>query len=407
MRQDIGRMFPTAQAITIAFALVIATTLAAQAQTFSLLYTSGIGPEIPTGLTIDSAGALYGTTLYSDNEVGGGTVFQLTNHDSGWKLAVLYTFPDDTWRPSSGVILGANGGLYGTTQAGGQGCDYGCGTIFKLLPPVHVCATLVCSWQKTTLYSFQGGADGQLPNGLVFDHNGNLYGTTYIGGANGKGTVFELTPSGNEWTKTILHSFDGVDGANPYSGVILDDAGNLYGTTYGGGSQDEGVVYELTSSGSGWTEQVLHNFANQGDGAFPAGGLVRDPSGNLYGTTLESLPGDFGGAVFELMPSGSDWNFIQIYVLAGQYGPEASLTRDAAGNLYGTTAQDGQYDHGNVFRLSPNGSGGWIYTSLHDFDGADGDSPDSSVIFDGNGNLYGVTVFGGLNDYGVVFEITP
>ena len=309
-----------ALAITIAFVLIILAP-SAQAQTFSVLYDFGVGPIEPTGVTIDRAGALYGGTVYSDFGTEGGTVYKLTNHGSTWGLTTLYTFPPTT-QIYTGVIIGANGSLYGATLHGGGGsCDYGCGTVFNLQPPAHACPTALCTWAETTLYSFLGGSDGALPYGLIFDQNGNLYGATYIGGASSNGTVYELTPSGDGWTKTILHSFSGADGANPTSGVILDDAGNLYGTTEDGGSQNYGVVYELSPSGSGWTEQALYSFSDRSDGGYPAGGLVRDRSGNLYGTTLSNGSNHYGGTVFELTPSSGGWNYTLVYSFAGQGVP--------------------------------------------------------------------------------------
>ena len=176
--------------------------------------------------------------------------------------------------------------------------------------------------------------------------------------------------------------------------MILDDAGNLYGTTEDGGSQNYGVVYELEPFRIRLDEQVLYSFSDRSDGGYPAGGLVRDRSGNLYGTTLSNGPNDYGGTVFELTPSSGGWNYTLVYSFAGQGGPEARLTLDAAGDLYGTTTGGGLYDDGNVFELTPSGDG-WIYSSLHDFEGYDGDTPDGSLALDGSGNIFGTTLFGG------------
>ena len=249
---------------------------------------------------------------------------------------------------------------------------------------------------------------------MIFDKAGNLYGTTYTGGMANRGVVFELTPSGSGWTETVLHSFTGSpDGAYPSSGMTFDPAGNLYGTTQSGGcSTGCGTVFELTPSLSGWTETVLYNFRGPNDGVVPYGGLVLDPAGNLYGTTPYGGAGG-GGTVFELTPSNGGWVFGVLYsfVLEGTGGPTDTLARSAAGNLYGTVFSGGNfngcsgYGCGSVFELSPSG-GGWIFTSLHEFhDGKDGGNPYAGVILDPAGNLYGTTS-GLLGGDGSVFEIT-
>ena len=184
------------------------------------------------------------------------------------------------------------------------------------------------------------------------------------------GTVYELTPSGNGYTESVLYSFSGPDGASPYAGLVFDNKGNLFGTTYRGGSNDAGTVFELTYvPGVGWTEHVLYNFQNASDGEYPFGGLIFDSAGNLYGTTIDGGSGG-GGTVFELSPSGDTWTFKLLYSFSGQgdCGPGATLTMDGAGNLYGTTYCDGIYNNGSVFKLS-NTQNGWVYTSLHDFTG--------------------------------------
>ena len=257
------------------------------------------------------------------------------------------------------------------------------------------------------IYGFLGGTDGSGPNGkVVFDAEGNLYGTTYYGGQYGLGTVYEATRSGGTWTETVLYSFDGTHGASPSASVVLDRVGNLYGTTSTGGAHNWGAVFELTPSGSGWTEQVLYSFTNGNDGRSPAGGLVFDSAGNLYGSTQHNGQG-FGGTVFELSPSGGGWAFTLLYSLSGRAGPGDHLTLDAAGNLYGTTYQDGIDEQGSVFELSPSGSG-WAYTDLHDFTGGnDGAAlPIGAVALDSSGNIFGTTSQGGRSFSGVIFEIT-
>ena len=223
--------------------------------------------------------------------------------------------------------------------------------------------------------------------------------------------VYKLTPTGGGWTESVLYSFDGgSDGASPWAGVTLDEAGNIYGTTASGGAFGVGTVYELSPSGSGYTKKILHSFQTQSDGSEPYAGVVLDRSGNLYGATQFGGSGG-GGTAFELSPSGGSWTYTVIYPFVGSggghaKGPVGDLAMDNARNLYGTTAGDGAFRYGSVFKLTP-GSGGWTYTSLHDFTGgSDGQLPRSNVVFDASGNLYS-TAYGGVDGKGVVFEIAP
>ncbi len=259
-------------------------------------------------MIIDAAGNLYGTTEYGgDYSCGGpgcGTVFELMpTEGGGWTEKKLHNFGNGTDGvfPLADLNLDVAGNLYGTTYGGGGLCSYGCGTVFELTPNGNG------NWTEKVLHSFNdNGTDGDLPYaGLIFDAAGNLYGTTVAGGSSYAGTVFELTPHGNgNWTEKVLHSFSnvGTDGASPFAGLIFDAAGNLYGTTTYGGNHP-GTVFELTPTGGGdWTEKVLHSFSNVGtDGAYPYGGLIFDAAGNLYGTTY--LGGTYNyGTVFEVTP---------------------------------------------------------------------------------------------------------
>lgn len=277
-------------------------------------------------------------------------------------------------------------------------------------PSPVACKTALCPWTETVLHRFSGGSDGGAPGfgDLIFDQAGNIYGTTSAGGAYGYGTIFKLTPSGGSWTETVLYSFTGgSDGSQPFAGLIFDNVGNLYGTTFVGGTFGYGTVFQLTPSGSGWTETVLYSFHGESDGSEPVGGLIFDRSGNLYGTTSTWDAGK-GGTVFKLTPSDGTWVFALLYSFTGQGGPLASLTMDATGNLYGTTYGVGFF--GNVFKLTRSGNG-WTYTSLHDFTGYyDGANPWGNVILDASGNIFGTSSFGygGYPDCcGVAFEITP
>jgi uncharacterized repeat protein (TIGR03803 family) len=312
--------------------------------------------------------------------------------------------------PEAGLILDAAGNLYGTTQWGGTSTV---GAVFELTPAAGG------TWTEKVLHSFlNDGTDGVNPvAGLIFDGAGNLYGTTYQGGTYGDGTVFELTPAaGGTWTEQVLHNFnyDSTDGAGPHAGLIFDAAGNLYGTAASGGTYSYGTAFELTPAAGGtWTEKVLWNFGSGADGSYPQGGLIFDAAGNLYGTTTSG--GAHGpGTVFELMPAGGGtWSERVVHSFgngADGSGPYAGLIFDAAGNLYGTTHQGGTYGYpgGTVFELTPAAGGTWTEKGLYNFgSGTDGAAPLAGLIFDAVGNLYGTTAAGGTSSVGTVFEFTP
>ena len=419
LRSLISGLIMSAATFALALTIVLSTVVATQAQTLTVLhaFTGGQDGASPlAGLTMDKAGNLDGTV--SQGGAGGnGVVFRLTRKGSGWVYSPLYSFQggNDGAAPVARVIIGPDGSLYGTTQNGG-GANPG-GTVFKLTPFPTACKTALCGWQETQLYAFKGGGDGALPGpgDLVFDQAGNLYGTTKEGGASlcgfFCGTVYKLTPSNGGWTKSILYDFmGGNDGEMPYAGIVFDQAGNLYGTTYEAGVGNFGTAFQLTCGAGECTDNVLHSFTNGGDGGSPIGGLIFDQSGNLYGTGSDGGTGG-DGAVFELSPSGDSWTFSVLYnftsPIGAQCGPWARLVMDATGNLYGTTYCDGVHGHGNIFELSPSGSG-WTYKDLYDFTGgSDGGSPISNVVIGANGNLYGTTSVGGAQNVGVVWELTP
>jgi len=268
----------------------------AGAATYKVLYSFGGSPEAPVyplaGLIMDKNGNLYGTTGGRENAGTGGTVFELSpGPDGAWTETVIHEFDGAGVYPQAGLVLDASGNLYGTTFGGGpDGKSAGEGVVFELSPAA------AGTWTETVLHSFSG-PDGSHPTaGLVFDGEGNLYGTTSDGGpysynAESGGVVFELSPAGGgKWTKAVLHDFGaGTDGSYVISGLIVDAAGNLYGTTeYGGsgGASKEGTAFELTPSEGGvWTETVLHNFGSGADGENPKAGLALDGAGNLYGET--------------------------------------------------------------------------------------------------------------------------
>jgi uncharacterized repeat protein (TIGR03803 family) len=422
-------------AIVIGLVLFLST---APAQTFNVIYnfTGGLDGAHPwSGLTSDAAGHLYGTTsegaqgsCVSLTGTGCGSVYKLTHKSSSWVASPLYDFQGGTDGAFSvaSVIMGPNGILYGTTSSAGQGtCSYygssGCGTVFSLRPQVTFCRSIICPDIQTQLYSFTGGNDGGNPleGDLVFDSAGNLYGTTHVGGLYGYGAVYELTPAGKGWTESVIYSFaGGNDGASPWSNVILDSAGDIYGTTGRGGNTGCGgagcgTVYELMPSGSGWVEKILYTFQGGDDGTYADGALLRDSSGNLYGGTLKG-GANGGGTVYELMPSDGGWKFNVLYSFPGSEAALiAALIMDPAGNLYGTTQYGGANGDGSVFELSPSGNS-WIYSELHDFTyGLDGGIPVGRLLRDASGNLYGTAFGGGTNGCngpygcGVVYEITP
>ena len=384
---------------TAATALATMDVTCAHAQTFGVVhnFTGGSDGGNPVnGLMKDSRGALFGTAS-SGGASGLGVVFKL---DGKSGETVLHSFAggSDGATPNGGVIEDAHGVLFGTTTAGGTS---GQGTVFRIKGK-----------KEEVLYSFAGGADGSDPQaGLVMDAAGNLYGTTSGGGSAGNGTVFELaapTGKGGQWTETVLYSFGtGTDGATPVGGVDLDAAGNLYGTTSLGGTDGDGTVFEL-SPGTSWTETILHSFQNADDGATPYAGLISDAAGNLYGAATDGGTNG-GGTVFELSPSNGSWNFSVLTSLPGWgvSGTFRDLMLDTSGNIYGATHCDGANDAGTIYELTPAGSGNWTYTLLYTFTGgSDGLYSISNLVMK-HGKLYGTTINGGANGAGVVYELTP
>ena len=304
---------------------------------YSYVYNLSDGAFPSGGLIMDNQGALYGATDLGGSTAdlsgnGFGAVFKLTPVDAGrtqFQETVLYRFSSvvDGQSPMSALTLDAAGALYGTTLYGGTGpCSdwlsniIGCGTVFKVTPP----ATGNSAWTKTTLYSFVGGADGAVPEGrLLLDTDGAVYGATYQGGPSacvdwaystiGCGIIFKLTPAargGSAWTESIIHTFMGPDGANPQGGVIMDSTGTLFGSASGGGPVSYGmvggygIVFKLTPPAMGqqsWTQTVLYSFDVETSGIRPIGELVRDPAGHLFGVT-NSGGTNLGGTIFEIAP---------------------------------------------------------------------------------------------------------
>ncbi|HSY64150.1 MAG TPA: choice-of-anchor tandem repeat GloVer-containing protein [Terriglobales bacterium] len=383
----------------------------------------GVDGESPySGLTIDAAGNLYGTTSFNSGAYGGnGVAFELSPMADGrWREAIIHIFQGTDGRtPYSSLTFDAAGNLYGTTTQGGA---YSCGTVFELSANNR---------QESVLYSFAGGSDGCTPgDSVVFDSKGNLYGTTVGGGlvncinqTLGCGLVFELTPNSGGWTKKVLHEFTGgKDGGMARAGVVLDGNGNVYGTAaFGGmikkcGTTGCGTIYELTPNSSGrWKFEVLHRFTDGDDGAAPFGTLTLDAENNIYGTTASGGKYVYPGVVFELTRSSTGWKEQVLHAFTGGNDGASpyyeTLTFDKAGNIYGTTEAGGVYGNGVVFELMPSPEGTWREKVLHTFGSTSGDgaNPYAGVILDSAGRVFGTTLSGGHATIaaGTVFEKTP
>jgi len=397
------------QAIFGATLLMTATLAISQQETFPHSFGSvpNDGYDSAAGLVSDAAGNLYGTTQLG-GELGGGTVFELTpTSGGGWTEKILHNFGfgnGDGYYPVGGLVVDTFGNLYGTTILGGP---HQFGTAFELSP------TGDGLWKEHLLHGFGLNKDGQQPySGLVLDRSGNLYGTTPAGGAYGGGSVFELKATAAGWTEKVLHNFSpiGTDGNQPESSLVFDLSGNLYGTTVAGGPLGGGTVFKLTPSANGlWTESLLHGFGNGKDGNQPVEGVTFDAAGNLYGATIGG--GDFGfGTVYELKPTPHGvWTELRLHDFgSGRDGqtPYTSITIDHQGNLFGTTYWGGSYFNGTLFELEPQADGSWSERLLHSFinNGVDAYNPNAGVIVDADGNLYGTSIGGGGYNSGAVFE---
>jgi uncharacterized repeat protein (TIGR03803 family) len=417
-------------------------------------------------LVFDSLGNLYGTTetggdlnaCYEDTNNGGcGIVFELSPTGDGWQETVLHAFTfNDGALPTSSLVFGKDGNLYGTTSFGpGFGCyEQGCGTVFQLQPNTNG------TWTEQMIYNFKGGPDGGFPlAGVVSDNSGNLYGTTQKGGgglfncATSCGAVFQLTPhKGGSWTEQLIHRFlvkggQSDDGTEPVSGLLLDSHGNLYGTASMGGSYAGycstgcGTAFELKSPTNGkWAVNLLYAFPAGAKGLSPTGGLIADSQQNLYGATLlggdnpDCSLGPGCGTVFTLTPQAEGrWSAALVHTFNGKDGAEplGALISDVSGTIYGTTMSGGGnpdcigYDApcgGTVFAITAT-EGGWEETVIHRFHVdknvrvTDGARPFAGVVGDATGALYGTTQLGGLTSSrctdeqyvgcGTVYKLSP
>lgn len=403
-----GTHLRTAAAVllfAIVFVTGVAVTRSQESPVFHLLYSFGPG-HLTGGVALlpTPSGVLYGTASFGGCATCGGGVFRLTS-DGAENALHLFGGGQDGYMPEGGVVRDPNNNLFGTTLEGGgsTACENGCGVVYE-----------VNQWGgETVLHRFAGGiSDGANPRGaLVLDESDNVYGTTTGGGAFGKGTVFMVSKDG---TETVLYSFTGTpDGEIPYAGLVRDSDGNLYGTTISGGDlystctlRNEfgcGVVFMLSRAGK---ETVLYRFTGGADGGNSQAQLVRDSAGRLYGTTT------FGGAsgegtVFVIESAGKETVLYSFKGTPDGYLPYAGVIRDSAGNLYGTTLQGGTaaLPYGTAFELSPSGQ----ETILHSFSNrADGANPAyGGLSMDAAGNLYGTNLNGGNFDQGAAFRITP
>lgn len=374
----------------------------AHAQTETVLYSFGLSPDAAgpyAEIVMDKEGNVYGTT-----DGGGknnyGAVFKIT--PSGKELHYGFCSQPgctDGSVPLSSLIM-AEGNVYGTTSQGGA---KGYGTVFKITP----------QGEESVLYSFcsqPGCTDGSYPSaGLITDGKGNLYGTASSGG-HGVGTVFKVTLGGEY---SVLYSFCSqvnpcTDGSDPEAGLIFDKSGNLYGTTFAGG-KGGGTVFEITASGE---YGVLYSFCSQSnctDGAGPFGRVIMDTKGNLYGTT-NGGGANGTGTVFEVIAKGEEsvlYSFCSQTNCTDGAWPYAGVNTDGKGNLYGTTSGGGANGNGTVFKFGASKRENVLYSFCSQTNCTDGSAPVAGVIIDTNGNLYGTTMGGGATGRGTVFKVTP
>ena len=341
----------------------------------------------------------------------------LTSPSQAQTFTVLHNFKGGTdgANPEAGLVMDVQGNLYGTTVGGGTGCTSsgGCGTVFNL-----------AGKKEIVLHRFKASPDGANPSGgLIFDAEGNLYGVTSAGGANVAGTLFKVAPNGKE---TVLSSIAGTGGGGPNGDLVMDAKGNFYGTAISGGTKNSGVVFKVDANGAGTD---LHNFCTRGgnrctDGEEPSGGLVMDAAGNLYGTTLIDIgpEGTNTGAVFKITQTGKETT-LHLFSFAKGNWPNGALILDAAGNLYGTTLFGGtgicqssgeNFGCGTVFKVDASGKETVLYNFCSASSCADGASPSAGLFLDAKGNLYGTTLSGGTgpctgefsSGCGTVFELS-
>lgn len=409
--------------MALALALV-GTTAAASGKTPVPLYlfdqginAAGFSPI--GGVISDAAGNLYGTTQ-DGGENGFGVVYKLTPTSKGlWTETILWNFkgsPTDGATSDSTLLMDSAGNLYGTTLYGGlmnkenSECSNGCGVVFELSPSADG------TWTETIIHPFTGGLDGANPvAGLIQDPEGNLYGTAAGGGSAQVGTVFRLTHTSNGWNETVLHNFGGGnDGAVPYAPVAFDLHGNLYGTTLSGGTSNLGTVFQLNRKES-WTETTLHSFAGGDDGIGPLGGVVVDKDSNVYGPSQQFSSDLPCGTVF-VLTAANGYAETVLHSFEGTFNGNDGcnpnqLVFDSKGDLYGTTEFGGVDNAGTFFKLTRDSSG-FSYSVVHDFVGdrinsTDGEFPFAQMTFGPSGALFSTSLGPGFPGGGEVFAFVP
>ena len=387
---------------TVVLVLLFGSVPFVQAQTFTVLYqftgaADGASPYRGS-LFLDKNGNVFGSAAGGGDTTcnppfGCGVVFEI---DTASSESVLHTFtgsPDGA-EPYSGMIVNPAGGEYAVAEYGGTGsCTLGPGGCGAII-------NIDSTGKETVFYSFSGTPDGATPQPyLIRDAAGNLYGTTGSGGTFNYGTVFKIDPTGKE---TVLYSFAGsTDGQWPMGGVVRDATGSLYGTTWQGGAYGSGSVFKLTPRG---TKTILHSFGLGSDGSYPFAGLARDKAGDLYGTTVSGGAHGYG-AVFKIKGKTLHESLLHSFAgnpTDGSY-PYAAVVVDPTGNLYGTTWNGGLNDFGTIFKINTAGH----ETLLHSFQQTDGFQIYGGLVLDARGNLYGTAVFGGAYNQGTVFKLTP
>jgi uncharacterized repeat protein (TIGR03803 family) len=396
--------------ISVAVAILACAAWAAGPQIIYNFGGDADGEYIDSDLVIDGAGNLYGTSVQG-GDFGSGTVFQLAPSGNGWTHTVLYSFTGgaDGGEPYKGVTVDSQGTLYGTAVTGGGGsCEGGCGVAYKLTNSGGV-------WTQTVIHTFSGGDDGSGPgSGLTLGPNGTLYGMTPTGGANSQGVIFLLRPmSSGNWQLRAIHAFTGGDdGAGGSAGRLLLSKGVFYGVTTVGGANGKGIVFQLTHKTGGWQFTTLYAFKGQPDAGFPYGGLAFDSHGNLYGTTYYDGANNLGSVYQLARLADGTWKESVLYSFKGGKDGSNSISNvvfDKTGALYSTTSAGGaSCDCGVIFKLTPGVNGKWKESVTYRFQGApDGGFVYNGMVGDSAGNFYGATVHGGTGDDGAIYKFTP
>lgn len=371
--------------------MLAATPSVGFAATYSLVnlvsfkgINGGVGPN---ELTIDANGHLFGTTQNGGTN-NYGMVFGIAGDTHSFSVLASFTSYTNTGaNPYGKLLLDSEGNLFGTTSRGGTN---GVGTVFEVSSGSH---------SVTNLASFSGISNGANPNaGLIADSNGNMYGTTYLGGSYNDGTVFQISMPSHAITPIV--TFSGPNGQWSHAGLVADSSGNLYGTTSGGGSNGAGTVFEILAG----TNQMitLYSFDHGAHGWNPQSELIIDAAGNLYGTNINGGGSEQVGTVFKISADTHALTTLATFDRTNGAYPYGRLVLDGQGNLFGTTYQGGTSNAGTVFEIA---AGTNVVTTIHSFSGTDGRYPRVGLVADAQGNLYGTTELGGKFEQGTVFEL--